>query len=376
MRITIDLTPTLLRSAGVKNHLFYWVRALQASRGERQLDFYPFLGNAASRAMETLDHDRGLESGIPNWRLFLAAAMNWPPTHPAVRAILPGADVFHGSPQLRLPPRTRRLTSHIHDLTCWLMPELHTRANAAAARQIGRQVWAKADGLIAVSASARDDAVRLLGLDPARIEVIHHGVPDEFFSITPEASAPVLERYSLRLPYVLAVGTIEPRKNLDRLLNAWASLPGDVRDQFSLVVAGPAGWKSEATLTRLASGENNVRYLGYVPEADLPALTAAATALAYPSLYEGFGFPVAQAMASGTPSLTSDVSSLPEVAAGSAILIDPRSEAEIRDGLESLLTSPTLRDRLGRNGRAHALTHYRWELAAQRSWRFFERVSG
>ncbi len=371
MRITLDLTPTLLRSAGVKNHLFYWTQALEASRGANKLDFYPFLGRMAA-----LDHDRGVESGIPNWRLFLVAAMNLPLLNPVARQLVPRAAIFHGSPQLRLPPRTVRLTSHIHDLTCWLMPEFHTRANAHAARQMGEHVWRKADGLIAVSESARQDAIRLLRLDPERVEVIYHGVPETYFALAPEYSRPLRQRLGLHRPYILSVGTIEPRKNLERLLNAWGSLPADVKEQFSLVVAGPPGWKAETTLARLRAGASGVRYLGYVPEADLPALTAGALALAYPSLYEGFGFPLAQAMACGVPALTSNCSSMPEVAAGAALLVDPYSEAEIGAAILSLLTSPQLRGELGERGRSRARDHYRWSLAAQKSWKFFERVAG
>jgi alpha-1,3-rhamnosyl/mannosyltransferase len=368
MQLTLDLTPTLLRSAGVKNHLFYWTRALDASRGGNRISYYPFLPSPGVLQPDLLHHDRGLERGIPNWRLFLVAAMNFPPTHPVARWFVPPAQVFHGSPQLRERPRTARLTSHIHDLTCWIMPELHTRANVQAARQTAERVWRYADGMIAVSASAKDDAVRLVGLDPERIQVIHHGVPEAYFSATPADSS--------GKPYVLVVGTVEPRKNLDRLLRSWRLLPSDVRERFDLVIAGPAGWQAAETLARLRSAESGVRYLDYVAEVDLPSLTAGATALAYPSLYEGFGFPLAQAMACGVSAVTSNLSSLPEVAAGSALLVDPLSETEIRDGLLRLLTSPTLRAELGRRGRAHAATHYRWDIAARASWDFFERISG
>jgi glycosyltransferase involved in cell wall biosynthesis len=363
MRLTLDITPTLLRSAGVRNHLYYWTRALEADLRCNRMDFYPFLNE-----LPDLNHDRGIETGIPNWRLFLVFAMN----NGFATRLLPRAEVFHGSPQLRRRPRTRRLTAHIHDLTCWLMPEFHTQANVQAAYEAAEHVWQQADGLIAVSQSARDDAVRLLDLNPERIEVIPHGVPEEYFTV----------RDSLEpgKPYVLTVGTIEPRKNIDLLLDSWAALPGNVRDAFDLVIAGPAGWKSEQTLARLragtlGAGTPGVRYLGYVPESDLPGLTAGASLHAYPSLYEGFGFPLAQAMAAGVASVTSNVSSMPEVSAGSALLVDPRSQMELRDALLRLLTTPALRQELGERGRAYAAAHYRWPLIARRSWEFFERVA-
>ena len=369
MQLTLDLTPMLLRSAGVKNHLYYWTRALLAGRGAHEVRLFPYL-----KELGALYHDSGVERGIPDWRLFLVAGFNWPLTHALVRRLIPRAEVFHGSPQMRERPRCARMTSHIHDLTPWLMPEMHLEANVRAAHQTAQRVWKGAEGLIAVSASAKEDAVRVLGLDPERIRVIHHGVPEAFFHVDAEAIARTRNRYGLERGYALVVGTVEPRKNVDRLLDGWLALPEDVQNDFELVVAGPAGWKSEATLARLRGQGRGVRYFGYVQEADLPGLTAGATALLYPSLYEGFGFPIAQAMAAGVASVTSGISSMPEIAAGSALLVDPRSTGEIRDAILRLLTSRDLAGRLGRLGREHALTHYRWEISAQRSWEFFESV--
>ena len=148
---------------------------------------------------------------------------------------------------------------------------------------------------------------------------------EPFFAATAETGTSARLKYGLHRPYALYVGTVEPRKNLDRLLDAWQSLPASVREQFDLVVAGPEGWQSAGTMARLRAPAPGVRYLAYVPEPDLPGITAGAIVFVYPSLYEGFGFPVAQAMAAGVPVITSDLSSLPEVTGGAAALIDPRS---------------------------------------------------
>ena len=125
---------------------------------------------------------------------------------------------------------------------------------------------------------------------------------------------------------------------------------------------------------RLRTGIPGVRYLGYVPEADLAPLTAAATVFAYVSLYEGFGLPVAQALAAGVPVLTSNVSALPEVAGDAAVLVDPRSPQEVGSALERLLLSPSLRAELTGRGRARA-REFTWEVCARKSWQFFERVA-
>src|SRR5207247_8910076 len=145
-------------------------------------------------------------------------------------------------------------------------------------------------------------------------------------------------------------------------------------EAYYLVAAGPSAWAGTSISRRLCSGEPGVDYLGYVPEADLPALTAGATVFTYPSLYEGFGLPLAQAMASSVPAITSNVSSLPEVAGGAALLVDPRSVAELGAALQRVLLSPSLRAELSAAGALRA-QQYRWEVCAHKTWRFFERCA-
>jgi alpha-1,3-rhamnosyl/mannosyltransferase len=217
--------------------------------------------------------------------------------------------------------------------------------------------------------------VKVLDLNPEAIQVIYPGVAEPFFAATADTGASARLKYGLRRPYALYVGTVEPRKNLDRLLDAWQTLPASVREQFDLVIAGPEGWQSAGTLARLRVPAQGVRYLAYVPEPDLPGITAGATIFVYPSLYEGFGFPVAQAMAAGVPVITSDLSSLPEVTGGAAALIDPHSPAELRAALDRLLTSPATREQLAIAGRIQA-QRFRWDLCASRSLQFFERLMG
>jgi glycosyltransferase involved in cell wall biosynthesis len=236
-------------------------------------------------------------------------------------------------------------------------------------------LFRNADGLIAISKCTRDDAVRLLGLAPEKIEVIYPGIAPAFFQVRPELARETIRRYGLNKPYVLYVGSIEPRKNVGGLLDAWQELAPDIRDEFELVIAGPWGWGDRRTYDRLQAGISGVRYLGYVPESDLPALTAAATVFAYVSLYEGFGLPVGQAMAAGVPVLTSIVSALPEVVGDAGLAADPRSREEIRRGLERLLLSPALRPELAERGRVRA-REFTWEACARKSWKFFERIAG
>jgi glycosyltransferase involved in cell wall biosynthesis len=359
MRVTIDATPALLRSAGVKSYIYHWIRTLraQARRGDEILAF-PFLEN-----FDRLDHEASalsLWGTVPRIALVHALKVFG---GPLLDAAVAGSDIFHASNQVRCAPRRAKLTATLHDLTCWVMPELHGAANIRADKVFAEKVLRHAAGLIAVSETTRQDAIRILGIAPEKITTIHSGVGPEYFDAVPA--------YRPR-QYVLFVGTLEPRKNLETLLDAWVAVRPELRQKFDLVVAGPRGWISDAAFARVRAESN---YLGYVPETQMPGLVAGAALLAYPSLYEGFGFPVVQAMAAGVAVVASNNSCLPEIAGGAALLVDPRSAAEIAAALTRLLESESERAELAQRGRARA-ERYRWERCAQESLNFFHDIAG
>lgn len=356
MRILIDATPLLLRSAGVKNYTYYWIRHLRREAGADQILTYP-----AMDELPALNHERSI-LGPARTLLHLGRVYgaNHAAALPVLQWTMSRADVFHVSNQIRRPPRNLPLTATVYDVTTRLMPEMHTAANLRAEESVTENVFRKAAGLIAISENTKQDAVRALRLDPCRIEVIYPGVPDVYFHARPRPA---------EKPYVLYVGAIEPRKNVDTLLDAWQGFR--LRSDFDLVIAGASGWGAAKTVARLAAQPAGVRYLGYVPEDELPGWFAGATAFVYPSLYEGFGFPIAQAMAAGVPVITSNTSCLPEVAGDGALLVDARSVAEIQTALEKLLTSPALRQQLGEAGIARARREYRWDICARKSLEFF-----
>ncbi len=369
MRVIVDAVPLLVRSAGVKNYLYYWIRHLREEQGGVEIGLFPFLDD-----LRRLDHEGSVADPLTtHLRLGLVFLLNRF-ANDVAGWIDPEADVFHTCKLLN-PPRRAKLTATLHDLTCWLLPETHSPANVAADRNFAERILKRADGLIAVSETTREDAVRILGLAPEKVRVIHHGIAEQFFQATGEDAKAVRVRYGLRRPYFLFVGTIEPRKNVDLLLNAYQGLPTSTREEVELVLAGPPGWGPNETLTRLQHSGPGIRYLGYVAEREMPGLFAGAAALVYPSLYEGFGFPVVQAMAAGAAVITSDLSALPEVAGGAALLVDPRSEAELGTAMQQVVTSPSTRDRLVELGRANA-QRFTWHACVRKSLRFFEDVAG
>jgi glycosyltransferase involved in cell wall biosynthesis len=356
MIVTVDATSALLRSAGIKSYVYYWVRELRRLAQGDQIRAFPYLNDFGR-----LDHEASVLAKwqtLPRLALLYAARGS-----PVLDWTLSGSDIFHASNQVRRAPRGVKLTATVHDLTCWLMPQFHTEGNIRADRNFADKILKRADGLIAVSENTRQDAIRLLGIAPDRIQTIYSGVAEEYFVAKPAPR---------EKPYALYVGTIEPRKNLDTLLDAWVLMSPDLRRSFDLVIAGPEGWGSESTYARIRA---EATYIGYVPEGDLPGLVAGAAVFVYPSLYEGFGFPVVQAMAAGVAVLTSNGSCLPEVAGDGALLVDPRSPSEIARGLSELLESGALRAEIGARGRVRA-QQFHWKACAAKSLEFFHRVAG
>ncbi len=367
-RVCLDCFPFLVRSAGVKAYLYELHRHLKRTAGGNLLGAFPFLDEELA-----LHHEGSLLGRFGTaWRFALVLFANTG-RNPVLDVLGSSFDVFHASNQVRNPPRLCKLTTTVHDMTAWSHPELHTPATVANDKRWAERTVLRADGVITPSEATRADLIRWLNLPPERVRAVHHGVAETYFSVPQSAITSARAAYSLTKPYILFVSTIEPRKNLDRLLDAYEHLPASVREEFDLVVSGPRGWRSEQTMARLKANPAGTRTLGYVPEALLPGLTAGATVFAYPSLYEGFGFPVAQAMAAGTAVLTSNVSSLPEITAGSARLVDPLSTGEIGTALNELLTAPSLRERLRNLGLARA-QHFHWERCARETWEFFEHV--
>jgi alpha-1,3-rhamnosyl/mannosyltransferase len=359
VKITIDATSALLRSAGVKGYTYHWLRSLrkQAAAGD-EIRAFPLL-----KEWTRLDHEHSALPLAPTvMRLAALHAANV--LGPAVLdALLGRTDVFHAGNLVRQAPRKARLTATIHDLTSWIMPEVHMQSTLRADHTFEERILKRADGLIAVSENTRQDAIRVLGIAPEKIRTIHSGVAEEYFDARPSQRAK---------PYVLFVGTVEPRKNLNTLLDGWRSLRPDLRERFDLVVAGPQGWNSANTMARIRQEST---YLGYVPETDMPGLVAGASLFVYPSLYEGFGFPLVQAMAANVPALISSASCLPEIAGDAAAFIDPLSRAEITAQLTRLLESPDERSQLAQLGRARAEC-YRWERCAKESLAFFREIVG
>jgi len=293
--------------------------------------------------------------------------------------LLGRAEVVHSTtfcaPRFRAP--RRRLVATIYDCTFVTHPESHLAANVEHCLRGTRLAIERADALIAISESTRRDLIERMGAPPDRIVVTQLAADPGLARVTdPIRLEQVRRRYALPERFVLSLGAMEPRKNLARLLEAFVALSPAVRKDVTLVVAGAQGWLNDSIheqVQKLGLGES-VHFAGYIEEEDLAAVYSLATVFAYPSLWEGFGLPVLEAMACGTPVLTSSVSSLPEVAGDAAVLVPPNDVDAIAEGLGRLLEDDALRRRLSERGYRRA-SGFSWERCARETLAVYKAVT-
>jgi len=298
--------------------------------------------------------DGSIRSLYPRWALF---------GRPALPASLRATDVLHATNHAAIPPAGagQRLVVTIHDLAFERFPELFPRGWRVLYRLGLRAAVRRADAIITPSRNTAEDVLSRTEIEPSKLHVTPLAAALPTAGLEVEA---VLRRLRLPRDYVLFVGTLEPRKNLVRLVRAYRRVAA-TGVPHALVLAGPMGWHHEALMREIAlSGPGEVVLTGPLPGEDLDALYRGTAAFVYPSLYEGFGLPVLEAMARGAPTVASSTSSLPEVYGDAALGVDPRSIAEIAAAMERLVTDAELAGRLGSLGRARA-ERFTWDETAR-----------
>jgi glycosyltransferase involved in cell wall biosynthesis len=288
------------------------------------------------------------------------------------------ADIVHSTtfsvPRFR--NRKKRLVVTIYDLTVLTHPEYHQKLNIRHCLEGIKDAVRYADRIIAISDHTKQDLMD------------HFRVPSDMIEVTPLAAGrnyrPVTDsrildaarkKYGLPPRYVLFLGSLEPRKNVDALVQAYARLPEKLREEFSLVVAGARGWLNSEVhkaVEDLKIG-SRVHFTGYVAEEDMSAVYSMSTVFVYPSFYEGFGLPVLEAMSCGAPVITSNTSSMPEVAGDAARLVSPKDIDEIAGALESVLEDEETRDRMRTRGLKRA-SGFSWEKCARQTLDIYQNV--
>jgi glycosyltransferase involved in cell wall biosynthesis len=371
MAIYIDISAAVHGRAGLGRYAESLARALVQEYPERFAFFYNRDWETSPLAGLERVPTQTVRAGYKPWRMaiWLGQLLGL-----GFERLVPEAELYHATEHLLLPLRRVPTVLTVHDLIYHLFPEYHKPLNYWFLNWAMPLFVQRARAVIAVSESTKQDLIRCYGVHPDKIIVVHEAAAPHFRPASPEAIAAVRTRYGLPEGFILTVGTIEPRKNLSRLLDALQRLR-QKGDDARLVVVGSKGWLFEGFFRRLEELQlgDAVLLPGYVPDADLPAVYSAATLCVLPSLYEGFGLSVLEAMACGTAVVCSRASSLPEVSGDAARYFDPTDVEEMAEAIGTVWHDEALRAEMGRRGLAQA-ARFSWARAAEETMAVYQRA--
>ncbi|MDF1512256.1 MAG: glycosyltransferase family 1 protein [Anaerolineae bacterium] len=371
MAIYVDISAAVHHRAGLGRYAESLVNALAPLLPDNLTFFYN-----KEQGIEQLDNlvylpYRTVNMGYKPWRMlvWLAQLARIPFNH-----LVPDATLFHATEHLLIPLRGVPTILTIHDLIFRMMPEHHKVLNRWYLNLALPLFSRRADHIVVVSEATRKAVMQVYKVNSEKISVIPEAAAPRFKPQSPEVVETIKQRYQLPEKYLLYVGTIEPRKNLLRLLKVWEKLY-TIKEVPPLVIVGSRGWLSEDFFAALEASpvRNGALLTGYVRDADLPALYAGATAFVFPSLYEGFGLPPLEAMACGTPVVCSNTSSLPEVVGDAALLFDPTDELALADALMRITQNAELRGTLREQGLEQA-GKFSWERTAKETMDVYQHI--
>lgn len=374
LRIGIDARPICYPKTGDRTYALGLLHGLAALRREGRIA-HQFVAYFDREPPADLPGMAGPGRPQVGWQvrvLQAAHARLWALVALPAAARADGLDVLHvqyNGPRLRRPA----LVTTVHDVSFRLFPQWFPVRDRLLLDWGLRSTLDVAAAVLTGSECTREDLRSVYGVPPQRISVTPYALLPGFGPPTDAQAAATLARYGLARPYVLFVGVRQPRKNLPRAIRAFLAARRAHRLPHRLAIAGKPGWCAEETERAIADAGEAAVTLGYVPDADLPALYAGADVFLFPSLYEGFGIPVLEAFACETPVITSKVSALPEVTGNAALLVDPTSEAEIAGAIAQLLSDAQLRARLIAAGRER-LRLFDWRRTAELTVAAYERA--
>lgn len=371
MTIYIDISAAVHHRAGLGRYAENLVRAMVPLLDDDLALFYNREGGIDP--LPGLAHlpEATVGLGYKPWRMAIALGQL---ARLPFNKLVPGAKLFHATEHLLLPLWHVPTVLTVHDLIFRKLPEHHKALNRWYLNATMPLTCKRASHIIAISQATKHDIIEAYGIPDEKITVIYEAAAPSFTPQPPVRLEAVRAHYHLPDAYLLFVGTIEPRKNLTRLLHAWEPLYAQ-REAPPLVIVGKTGWLTGDFFAALeqSPAKDGVILPGYVAEQDLPAVYGAATALVMPSLYEGFGLPPLEAMACGTPVLCSDSSSLPEVVGDAAVQFDPRDEHDMARAIRTVVADADLRQQLAQLGLAQA-ARFSWEKTAKQTLAVYRKL--
>ena len=295
-------------------------------------------------------------------------------SRPSLERVVGKCDLYQVSEICIQPTRKAKTVAMVHDLTTILFPEYHVKSNVFLHNQRFKRLN-RVDGILTNSEATKADIVKHLDINPDKIFVTHLGADKRFCQMEKEDVHSILQKYQLYKPYILFVGTLEPRKNVETLIRAFNQLKQSHNIPHELVLAGQKGWLYQKIFEAIESSpfKSDIRQVDYLPDSDVPALMNGAEVFAYPSFYEGFGLPVLEAMQCGTPVIISNISSLPEVGGEACLYIHPESSDELAGTLYKVLRDKAFQKTLSEKGVERA-QQVSWEKCAKETLRAYEEV--
>lgn len=285
-------------------------------------------------------------------------------------------DLFHATDHMIPQMKDIPLIATIHDAIMFQHPEWHSFRFGRLKKMIRKKTFHWPDRYITISKAMVTEIAEFSGIDPDKIDVIYHGVAPEWFDkASDETLFHIRKKYQLPEKFILFASTLQEKKNLPRLVQAYSQISCDLQAEYPLIIVGRPGWGNEASMASVNQiiSQKKGAWLNYVPYDDLRILFQCASLYVHPSLHEGFGLTIIEAFASGTPVITSNVAAMPEVADNAAVLIDPLSIDEIKKAITTLLQSEHLRDELIQKGMIRA-KQFSWEKCAEETIKSYKKL--
>lgn len=364
--ITTDILNNFIWT-GINYYIYYLLKNLLKIDEENEYKFFYLQGIKDKYPQYFLDN-KNVEHIVFRYPQLLRKIFMYSSIYfnlPTIENFVKDIDVYHSVNNFSFPCKDSKLIFTVYDLTPILFPKYH-KDNVVKLSKHFNKFFHSSNKIISISESTKNDLINYLNIPEDKIKVIYLAAEEGFYQIKDkEKIKPVLDYYGITKPYILYVGTLEPRKNIENLLRAYFKLSKNIKDEYLLVLAGTKGWKYEPIfkLIKELTLESNIIITDYVKHNDLPLLINGASLFVYISFYEGFGLPVLEAMACGIPVITSNTSSLPEITGDAGILVDPKNVEEISFSIQNVLENSYIQKELSIKGIKQS-KKFSWEKTA------------
>ncbi len=375
MNIGFDISALSIPKSGVGNYQVNLLSALLKIDKENFYNLYAFNFRNKKRFKEIKFPSSNYKINISSIPQRLITAWWLMFNFPSLESVVGDCDIYHVSEICIQPTKKAKTVAFVHDLTTLLHSRHHARSNVFAHKMRFKNIN-KVDAILTNSDYTKGDIIKHLNINPDKIFVTYLGADKRFCPKLKKNIQSILYKYNLNKPYILFVGTLEPRKNVQTLIKAFDELKKKHDLPHQLVLIGRAGWLYEDIFKTIkqSRNKNDIKCLGYVEDKDLPILMNGAKVFVYPSFYEGFGLPILEAMQCGTPVITSNTSSMPEVGGDACLYIEPEDVTGLADQIYRVVYNNELIEDLSQKGIKRA-KNFSWDKCARETLKIYESLT-